>query len=396
VRRYWSFSFGARTDEQYVPDVAGAYADAVGTVLDATEGTPGLWLSGGLDSRMLAATMRDHRDEFRAYTYNRPLDHDFGPFRSNVDLAGAVTDVLGVPHHVIDITPADLVERIPELVAITDGQVGWNTAVHLSAVADVDPDDAGVMLEGSVPIVCGEHVWRSHLRGSSHPADALYDIHARVDGGLVKDALSAPVEPKDTFIDEARAAPHERRNERILAATNANYYPRKHFTDNKVARARVGTREVLADERLLGLVGDLPAGYRTGSIPLSGGRIPHVPSPMKLRLMRALDGDLLDVPYDETQLPPSYPHALHGVGFVAKNAVQRGLSTSTIGQWYRTDGPLRECVDDLLHSAAGRDRFDAGTLLDVREEHLRGDADHMEFIAPLTTVELFLRNVLDR
>jgi asparagine synthase (glutamine-hydrolysing) len=395
-RRYWSFSFGSRTDSRYVSDLAAAYTDAVSAVMDTTPDTPGLWLSGGLDSRILAATLASEGLPFRAYTYDRPLEHEFDPFVTSIELAKRVSNALGVEHRTVDFGPGTLLERIPELVDITAGQVGWNTVVNLSAAFEVDAEEAPVMMEGSVPIVCGEHVWASYLDGSSHPADALYDMHARRDAGAVKDVLAGDVEPKDTFIDEALAAPHTGRNNRILAATHMNYNSRKHFTNNKVARARLGTREFLASGDLLDVIGDMPAAYRTQTVPFTGGRIPHVPSKLKLWLLREQDGDLADIPYEGTQLPPSYPHLLHGAGFVAKNAIQRILSSSALDNWYRERNDFRAVLDDLLDSAARRDVFDREGIERVRASHLSGDADRIGFIAPITTVELFMQRVLGR
>lgn len=395
-RRYWSFSFGSRTDSRYVSDVASAYAESVANVMAGVEGTPGVWLSGGLDSRILAGTMYNGRHPFRAYTYDRPFEQAFDPFRTSIDLAREICDTLGVEHDVVEMGVSDIVDRIPEIVDITGGQVGWNTIVNLSAVFGVDGAETPVMMEGTVPMLCGEHVWGSHLGGPDHPGDVLYEMHARRSAKQVKDVLASDIEPKDTFIDEARATPHSGHDERILGATHQNYNCRKHFTNNKIARSRVGTREILAHGGLLDLVGDLPASYRAQTMPFTGGRIPHLPSKMKLMLMREVDSGLLDIPYEGTQLPPSYPHAAHGVGFVCKNVVERGLSSTTFGNWYRENDELRTFIDRLLASASDRDLFDADGLARVRREHLEGDADHIGFIAAITTVELFVQNVLER
>lgn len=395
--RYWKFSFDGVAGDDYVADVAQAYRDAVSDVMTTSSGTHGLWLSGGLDSRMMVAAMHRASRDLRTYTYKRPLETSFGPFLDDIDLAQTISKTLDVPHEVLTFSPEVLVDRLPELVQLTDGLVGWNTLLNLSAVFDVDPDDVGVMYEGSgSAIICGEHVWSTRLGGSSHPADALYDMHARCDGGLVKSTVTADIEPKDTFIDEVRAGPYTDRDSQILGAAHMNYTPRKHFMSNKVARANVGTREQLPNGRLLDLAGRLPKEMRTEPMPFTGGRVPHVPSPMKLALMRELDGDLLDIPYEGTQLPPSYPYALHGVGFVAKNVVQRGLSSTTLDEWYRENDTFRHRLDELLQSAAEREVFDADVLSRIRREHLRGEADWMEFISHVTTAELFIQRVFDR
>lgn len=395
-RRYWSFDFGPPAADGYVEDLATAFTDAVSAATETAPDTPGVWLSGGLDSRILASALANERREFRAYTYDRPLGREFDPFTGSSELARRVARALQVDHRLVGFDPDRLAARVPELVDITGGQVGWNTVVNLSAVFEVDPAETPLLMEGPVPIVCGEHVWQSHLDGSSHPADQLHDIHARWDPGIVKAAIAEPVEPKDTFIDEARATPHTGRDDRVLAATHMNYNTGKHFTNNKIARARVGTREPLAHGRLLELIGTLPAAYRTDTIPFTGGRVPHVPSKLKLRLLRELDGDVVDVPYEDTQVPPSYPHVLHAAGFVVRSAVQRGLSSTTLDTWSRDHDALRARLDDLCRSASDREVFDRSGIERLRERHFTGEADLVGLLAPITTVELFHRRLLDR
>ncbi|OYR50646.1 hypothetical protein DJ73_15230, partial [Halorubrum sp. Ea1] len=302
-----------------------------------------------------------------------------------------------VEHDVVGFSPETLAERLPELIDITDGQLAWNTLIHLSHVFEIDAENPTVLFEGPTPLITGEKVESNHLGRADHPADVLSELHTRVDAKLVKSALSGDVEPKDTFIDEIRAVGHTDGDEQIRAATHTMYNSRKHLSGtNKLARARAGTRVPMSSAALLDLVGVFPRSLRRGPIPLTGGRIPHVPSRMKLGLIRELDGTLNEIPYGATQLPPSYPHAAHGAGFVAKNVVQRALSGSTVGDWYRENDRFREFVDDLVYGASDRDLFNAEPILEARREHLEGDADHIVFLSAVTTVELFHRRILDR
>ncbi|WP_396613404.1 asparagine synthase-related protein (plasmid) [Haloferax sp. S1W] len=397
---YWQFSFGRYDGVDFVETFAQAYEGAVKDIARTITGPTGLWLSGGLDSRMFAAALHTVDKPFRTFTYNRPLGTaEFGPFRTDLEIASDVSEALGVEHTVLSHTPDVIVNRIADLVDISDGLVGWNTMVNLSAVFDVKPNGMGVMCEGSgSAILCGEHVGSKRLSGMSYPGDVLYDMHALWDGGMVKNVLTGDVEPKDTFIDEVRASPYTDRNSRILGVTNMNYTPRKHFLSNKIARARFGTREQLPNNRLLELASQLPIEYRTQPFLYKGSPIPHVPSPMKLKLMRMLDrdGSLANIPYEGTQLPPSYPYAAHGVGFVAKNVVQRGLSSSDIGSWYRDNDTFQRYIDGLLWSAGDRSLFDGDAIVDIRQEHMRKKADRLAFLAQVTTVELFIQRILEQ
>lgn len=396
VRQYWSFSFGTRAEAGYVEETAAAYADSVAASLETVSGTPGVWLSGGLDSRMLVAALEHGDRDYRTYTYDRAMDPHFDPFLDDVEIAASVAEALGVEHNIVGFAPETLADRLPELIDITDGQIGWNTLIHLSHVFEIDATNPSVLYEGP-PLITGEKVGTNHLGRADHPADVLSELHTRVDPKLVKATLSAHVEPKDTFIDEVRAVNHTGSDEKIRAATHLVYNSRKHFSGtNKVARARVGTRVPINSADILDLIGVFPHSLRRGSIPFTGGRIPHVPSRMKLGLMRELDGELNAIPYGGTQLPPSYPHAAHGAGFVVKNAVQRAFSGSTVGDWYRENDRFRACIDDLLYGASSRDVFNAEAIHTARREHLDEDADHIVYISAVTTVELFYRQLLDQ
>lgn len=397
AHQYWGFTFDPRVDDRYVPDVASAYTDAVTASLESVSGTLGIWLSGGLDSRMLVSVLARTGVDFDSYTYDRPTDPRFDPFRDDIDIARSIAETVGVSHEVPSFSPETLIERLPELVDVTDGQLGWNTIVNLSHVFELDIDGATVIYEGPPPLMSGEKVGAHHLGRHEHPADVLSEIHTRVDQKLVKDTINADVEPKDTFIDESRALSQTGSDERITEVTHLMYNSRKHFSGtNKVARARVGTRVPLASSELLDLIGQMPRNLRRKSIPFTGGRIPHVPSKMKLALVREMDGELSDIPYSATQLPPTYPHVLHGAGFVLKSGIQYAVGGTTAGDWYRSNDAFREYLDELLDDAGKRDLFDAEVIDETRRQHLNGESDHIVYISGVTTIELFHRHILDR
>lgn len=397
ANQYWGFTFDPRFDDRYVSDVASAYTDAVSASLESVIGSVGIWLSGGLDSRMLVSVLAQSGVDFNSYTYDRPTDPRFDPFRDDIDIARSIAETVGVSHEVPSFSPEDLVERLPELVDVTDGQLGWNTIVNLSHVFELDIDDATVIYEGPPPLMSGEKVGAHHLGRHEHPADVLSEIHTRVDQKLVKDTINDSVEPKDTLIDESRSFSQTGSDERITEVTNFMYNSRKHLSGtNKVARARVGTRVPLASSELLDLIGQIPRNLRRNSIPFTGGRIPHVPSKMKLGLIREMGGELSDIPYSATQLPPTYPHALHGVGFVLKSGIQYGIGGTTAGDWYRSNETFRAYLNELLDDAGKRDLFDAEVIEETRRQHLNGESDHIVYISGVTTVELFHRHILDR
>ena len=186
--------------------------------------------------------------------------------------------------------------------------------------------------------------------------------------------------------------PAENISNPVVQATHENYHSAGHFTTNKIARARVGTRETLANEQLLHLLGHMPIGVRRQRIPFT--QVPHVPSPLKLDLARNLGSDLASIPYSTTKLPVSMPYHLHGMCAVGMALVQRSVSQRRLSRWLRENNALAETVESLIRSAMTRPVFDDEAVETMWDEHLAGH-DHSAAIAKITTVELFHREVLE-
>lgn len=395
---YYSFTFEERTDAGYVDDLVSAYADAVEDTLDTVDGSPGLWLSGGLDSRVMAAAMKRSREDFGTFTYRRPMERETGLFKTDVELARQVADALGVENTQLSITPDTLRERLDEMVEITDGMISWRPLVNLSTSFDLTADDTTATFEASDAGLVGVHVEADSLGGTNHPADELYDMHVRNPSGVVRSLLTADIEPKDTFFEETRASRATGRDHKILDVASTNYYFKNHYLSSKVARAFVGTREPLTGERVVRVMNQVPTEKRRRKLPFSGivgPKIPMVPAPMKLELIRRLNPTLAEIPYEGTQVPPTSPHWLHVAGFVVKETIERSTRQMTAANWLREDSAFGEYVEELLRSIADRPAFAADAVHRIRREQFQENKDRVTIISALTTVELFIQQVLE-
>jgi asparagine synthase (glutamine-hydrolysing) len=118
-------------------------------------------------------------------------------------------------------------------------------------------------------------------------------------------------------------------------------------------------------------------------------------------MIRALNSDLAEVPYERSSLKPTLPFPLHVAGFYASTAVARLRSqttyggTSMPGRWYRMDEDLRAKIDGLLDDACDRSLFDADAIRERQRRHLDGEADEINALSGVTTVELWLQRHLD-
>jgi asparagine synthase (glutamine-hydrolysing) len=397
VRQYWDYSFGTRSDGGYVPEVARVYQDTISRVADTIDSRPGVWLSGGLDSRMMSISLKRSIDAFRTFTYNRPLEYNHPWLNDDTDIASRVADALGTEHATLTTTADSLRRRLPDLVEMTDGMAGWHTLSNLSAAFDLPTDEVDVVLEGSAhSLLCGEHVPTYSLHNGLPVAEELRRMHERADPDTVGALLSPDVDLDRTFVSEVERTDYDSRTNAILGITNANYYAWKHYMTNKVSRAFVGTREPFAEGRFLDLMVKMPDRYRQETLPFTSGTVPLVPSRMKLELTREIDSGGERFPYEMTQLRPTRHYRAHNVAFFLRTAGRRALVSRSVSDWYRHDDRFRERIDDLLDAAAERPVFDADAVEAVGEGHRRGEDDYIFPISGVTTVELFLRNVLER
>lgn len=65
MSRYWTPDFGVAPQQEYVEEAVRRYRRVVSNVADTIDGRAGVWLSGGLDSRTLAAALRTKSVQFR-------------------------------------------------------------------------------------------------------------------------------------------------------------------------------------------------------------------------------------------------------------------------------------------------------------------------------------------
>lgn len=396
IDSYWNYNFGSTPERGYVDRVASTYQDVIGDLVDTVDGRLGVWLSGGLDSRAMAMAVHRRRDDFHTLTYNRPLERQSSLFEDDVDLAKDVSAMLDVNNTSIHTTAAKLADRLEEVVEMTDGMVAWHTLTNLASVFDVDPATVDVVLEGAAAtILCGEKVPVESLRSDRTPEAELYQLHGRVDGDVVRSVLAPDVSPQQTFVEAVQQSDQTTPAAQILGATNRNYYTGKHFMSDKISRGFFGTRQPYSSGRLLDEISRMPLRYRQHMLPFTRERVPHVPSLMKLELARWFDDGDTRIRYEGTQLRPSRPHWMHGLGFVAKTAYERLLLPRTITTWYESSDAFRALFDASLDRATELPVFDAAGVNQLRDEHFGGERDHFEALASISTVALFARTVLD-
>ncbi len=185
-------------------DIRRALKNAVKESLEGYD-NPAAFLSGGLDSSILAAiAARDHKN-LTAYT----ISYDVPGF-SEADVAGRSAKAYGIKHEVVKITAEDFKEAVPFAVEAMGVPVADPSAVAVSLIAKAAAGKTDVILsgEGSDELWGGYHVYNP--RGKVLKVKALptpvkkviwgFASHMK-DGARGKDFLRRGCVPlKDRFV----------------------------------------------------------------------------------------------------------------------------------------------------------------------------------------------------
>lgn len=402
-RRYWHPEYEpARPTDEYFHELTSAFQRTVDRTARTVSGDLGLWLSGGLDSRTTASELaRNHRngdafDSLVTYTYDANPGGGVNP-----RLARDVAETLDLPNVTVPLGPDQFLSAMEEAVDVTGGMVKWHTLLNLSAVFNVDRGDPNVLVEGVVGELVGQHLSRHHLTQASSLVESMYHSEAALTTDAVSDLLDVDVDPLGSFRKEARRIEESSFEAAVVDAHFQNYYPRLAHASNPIPRSQVGTRVPYADGDFLSVAARLPPSWRMGSLPLSDGELIYGVVKPKLRMIRALNADLAEIPYERSRLKPSYPYPLHVVGFFATTALGRLTAQPTYGgkskagEWYRTHDRFRERLDGLVDDACERPFFDADTVREYQQRHCRGEAEETSALSSITTLELWLQRHLD-
>ena len=394
--RYWEFDFGESTSDRYVEEMVRKYRATIDDMSKTMDGTVGLWLSGGLDSRSMASELRRNTDSLVTFTY------DANPAGGgNPELARRTAGKLGVENVEVELTPEHFLDTVEKSVGIVDGMVAWNMFLNLSSTYNVPSERADLLLEASGQGgLLGYDVWEPYIQRSDSPAEALYRSDHLTDRGTAQRLLDVDVDPMDSYRDEVARSTEDSDRNRILDSYYRNFYSRGDFASNRIARTQFGTRVPFAHGEFLDHITDMPSKYRARAVPFTGGKVPYGTAPLKLELQRALNHGLEDIPYERTKVAPSRPLWQHAAGFVVSKSVDRLKSKTTyggktmVGEWYRNHDEFREYLDGLIADAADRPFLDEDVLRETQYDLLCAEGS-MSPLASVTTLEIWLQEHVD-
>jgi len=402
TNRYWEPTYDlAEPGEDYLFELAKRFQRSADRTASSLPATAGLWLSGGLDSRITSSELA--RNAGRAGQFDRLITYTYDsnpPGGVNPRLASRVADSLAVENVRVDHSPEEFADRLEDVVRATDGMVQWNTLFNLAAAFDLPDPSAPVIMEGLEGSLLGRHLNPIHFECDSI-AESTYRSEAKRDKETVSRLLDVDAEPLATLREAGDRLQQPTFAGNVMDAHFQNYYARMALASNAVPRTQVGTRIPYADGPFLEQAARMPLAYREKTFPLTDGTVPYGITRPKLVMMRLLNDDLASIPYEKTRLPPSYPFLTHVAGFVGTTAWNRLRSTYTYGgpsrldDWYREDDTFRRFLDGYVDDLCDRSFVDADAVRDLQREHHAEEGHHVGTLAPLTTVEIWLQEVVE-
>lgn len=393
IQRYWEFDFGRADPATYAPELVERYRDLIGRTATTMDGRVGLWLSGGLDSRSMAAELAPRVDSLTGYTY------DANPSGGiNLELAGEVSESLGIEHREVPLTADRFLDVLDRSVSILDGTVSWLMFTNLTASFNLPGERPDLLVEASGQGgLLGYDVWQDYLDAPT-PAEALYRSDSFLDVETVTDLLAPDVDPMDSYHETVRRSNQNSFDRIVLDGYYRNFYPRGDFASNRLPRTQAGTRVPFADGDFLDFIAKMPREFRARAIPFTKGKVPLGTAPLKLALVRAQNEGLEEIPYERTRVPPESPRWKHAAGFVLNKSGERlraklGDRKGLVGGWDSEHPAFRQRIDGLLADAVDRPVFDADAVTDLLERRREGGG--MRPTAAITTFELWAQQHLD-
>jgi asparagine synthase (glutamine-hydrolysing) len=402
VRRYWRLPPPAESNQrsaaEHAEEFLGLFRRSVRSRLLA-DVPVGVFLSGGLDSTLVAAAASELRQE-AVSTFT--VTYDVGEV-SEASAAARTARELGTEHHEFELTTDDVCKRVPRLVSRLDQPIADSALVPLNALAEFARHRVKVAVggEGADELFGGypRYRWlhraeRWHRAVSPALNERASDLFSRSSGGRLG-RVGAMLEPATSV-------------ERHLDWVTGSRRRRRARLYGEAMRALISSPAVVLDaERVMS---DAQRGgalnrfmtldqhrYLPGDVLAKADRSTMLAS-LEMRTP-FLDRDLAEF---AARIPPDIHvagggkailrHALSSYGLLANRRRRKVAFRTPTAEWLR--GSLREQVEDeVLRGKAVTDGwFDRREMERVWCDHLSSRADESSVLWPIVVFGLWLTN----
>ncbi|MFB6301614.1 MAG: asparagine synthase-related protein [Haloferacaceae archaeon] len=391
TERYWEYDFGRVPRDGYVAELADRLRSAAGDSVASVDGTLGHLLTGGLDSRSMAAALRQAGADFRTFTF------DANPIGPNPPRARRIAEKLGVRNDLLEYGPEEFFRHVEKGVRLTNGMTHWRNYYTFPFLLDEARDhvDAMVLNVGQGEYF-GDWLTREELDGE--PLETLATKHKKRDYAHLVDAPVDLETGVKTELERSEGMPPHHRIQKFVLD---NFYPNYHYPFLPVCANQVEMRAPMAYADLLDHVTRMPPSLRKSDNPWPFDDSNDAVAPLKRALVLELDQGIEEVTSANTFLPPSAPIPLHTLSYAVYRRIPMlrpkrphfGFlrKTHPFREWYHNDETARAFVDEKLEAAAERDLFDGATVRRLKDEQATHPfRSHIEEISAVTTLEVLM------
>ncbi|MBI5197016.1 MAG: asparagine synthase (glutamine-hydrolyzing) [Nitrospirae bacterium] len=150
TERFESTCYIKPTKERFEGTLEGAiagYRDVLGSAVKRqllSDVPVGVFLSGGIDSALIAAMAAESGRELKAFTVGFGKQHP----ECEIEEAADTAKVIGLPHNFIEVTPEALLQAIPDIVGAVEEPLGTTSVLPMWYLAHRARKDVTVVLTG--------------------------------------------------------------------------------------------------------------------------------------------------------------------------------------------------------------------------------------------------------
>jgi asparagine synthetase B (glutamine-hydrolysing) len=405
TRRYWELEFHDKSTAFHTIDDAAralktALQDAVTESIEA-EHPIELPLSGGLDTRCIAALAMGTRTTLRTYSLGSQNSED-------LRVGTVVAQQLGLPNQAWTLAPRDLMEWTEEAIYLTDGMYNPIDSPILY-IARRLPGDARIAIDGASSF---DGLYRffdpfffrllpSRYAGTKMPMRALVAPVVRPDGNTIPQVLHPDYE---AFAREHALATLNALIESVPPANRSNPFdsldyldlrnrlPRCNVMGSVLLRSRCEVRHPFFDPRVIDLVTCFKPFLRAKE-KLAAGRLINLAAPELAALVYERTGIPADSPVVRHLLAYGKTALGHATGRFLPFTATKPRVAIDFGSWVQHNPPLQSFIRTLLLDApASRlPYFDPGALETLLNRLFVGHTACLPLVGRMMSLELWHR-----
>lgn len=419
-RKYWDFRFeGASSIEgykYYVSKLANLFKKAA---KKRSEGKYrlGVFLSGGLDSRTVAAAVRNQVQSLSTFTYGLK-----GGDEANI--AQRIAKSLGTNHHFVELRKDYLAEYAERATYLTDGMLPCSHIWLISLLSTVRKNVDVIFHGTSLDILLGTWLSRVSFRHSLENVSSIFlereisKADSNVFIGLLFSGLNnlisskmAPLFYSKNYYEKIKDFPlrsFKNSFEKIggCDATSSTDY----FFLSSIARGNLSLVLIrdYVEDRIIGLDND----FFDFAL--------KIPTKLRLsyklyyRFLTYLAPNVASLPYQRTGVPPQWPMIAHRIGFIIKGGYKllaiklrektggkillpQNIGYPNLDQLIRTDTRTRSFFERVLldEKTLSRNYFNRDFIIKMVHEHMTARRDWGMQLCALLTFELWNRLFID-